>query len=148
MKAFLCPRPGIIKAFSISFIREVQMSRKKFNLDELEVQSFETTSGGRPRPTATVRGQTEIPIELTGWNDPACNPYYTMGSSCQAGGESCDGCPTSFCTSFECGPIWTSQCAFSEAQSPCGTGHCLTVWCTDATCHGVTCGGATCPACP
>lgn len=121
------------------------MDKPRFSLDDLQVQTFETTTSPRHHPAATVRGQTEYPIEETAYNDPNCNPYYTQGSSCQqGGGETCD-CGTPNWTD-ECGPWYTSECAFSQAQSPCGTGHCgSTSFCTAHTCQGPTCGGATCP---
>lgn len=121
------------------------MNKPRFTLDDLQVQTFETTMAARLRPSATVRAQTELPIEETGWNDPACNPTYTQGSSCQNGGESCDGCGTG-ATAIGCGG-YTSQCAFSDVESPCGTGRCgSTSLCSVDTCAGPTCGGATCPA--
>src|SRR5690606_32012228 len=65
---------------------EPNMDKPRFSLDDLQVQTFETTTSPRHHPAATVRGQTEYPIEETAYNDPNCNPYYTQGSSCQQGG--------------------------------------------------------------
>lgn len=129
------------------------MKKLRFNLNDLQVQSFETTADRRAMPRGTVLGQTELPIEPTAWNDPACNPNYTQGSSCQNGGESCDGCGL---TSYTCGGDeciqQTSACEWTNQGHPCGTAHCgsTTFECTEGdscfanTCN-LSCVGYTCP---
>ena len=110
------------------------MSAPRFRLEDLEVQTFETTSAAHRRPGATVRGQTEMPYEETGEMDPACNPNYTQTSSCQNNGVTCDGCEdTVYSTPETCHS--TGECLQSDDGSPCGTGHCgSTSVCTGNTC--------------
>lgn len=49
------------------------MPEFNLNLDDLQIQTFATTETPRATPRGTVLGQSILPYEDTGFNDPACN---------------------------------------------------------------------------
>ena len=128
------------------------MKKLKLNLDDLRVESFDTSSMVN-LPNGTVHGQVFTETCAT-WED-SCSPTGAFAETCwdtctgDATADLCGGTPG--CTNDTC--YWTCQCADQsvEGYASCGTtcqGACATDTCdvtAYAGCEWDTGGGTTSP---
>ena len=103
--------------------------KMKLNLDELQVESFDTTPERSRKAAGTVQGFGLDTVEIISCVFP-CGGSDTCGGSC---GGTCND-PT------------CSTCAGNTCEGTCGGNTC------GGTCNGLTCDNtdpcASCPSCP
>jgi hypothetical protein len=126
------------------------MEKLKLNLDDLKVESFDTTPDVRGQPKGTIYGHTDhaqvCSVNMTCFQQ-TCPDFYTCdgGQGCQSAGGTC----YEACTYYNCPTVTANNCTCVDN---CNTGYCNptqynTCPYTCGNSCGGTCGGDTCVTC-